>query len=138
MSMPVVCMDIQVDMHVWDTAIYHAFNRGDWGAIAFKCYVTNYLKPLDFNGWTPKLNVQLPTTPTTKQVVTLTGSNISYEDSIVYFEISQEVTKYVGEITCQLFFEKGVEGEEGYRRCTSIPTFKAKIKSNPIYVSVGV
>lgn len=135
--MSTLCMDIQVDMHVWDTAIYHTFNQNDWGVCGFKCYVTNYLKPLDFTGWTPKLNVLLPTK--TKQVVTLTGTDINYEDSTVCFELSQEVTKYTGEITCQLFFEQGVEGREDFRRCTSVPQFKAKIVgSSSVYVSVGV
>lgn len=119
-------LDYQIDTHYHDTAFYYSIKQGDWGITVLRCYLTNRLTiPLDFKGWTPKLAVK---SANHLIVETLPAIHVDYDSSIVEFTLSQRVTQYSGDITCQIFFEKGTEGQEGYGRYTMIPKWKIKVE----------
>lgn len=119
-----IYLDLQIDSHHVDTAFYYSVKQNDWGVMTFRCYVTNKFKPLDFTGWKGTLAVRLPN----KQVITIPAVSHEYDKSIVNFQLTEKATEILGDIECQIVFERGTEGKEGYGRCTIPPTFKIKIE----------
>lgn len=118
-------LNYQIDSHYHDTALYYSVKQGDWGVTTLRCYMTFKLKaPLDFTGFNPKLAVK----GVDGSIDVLNAVVYDYQAHTVDFKLTEKQTKYVGDITCQIFFEKRVEGQPGYQRFTMIPTWKIKVE----------